>query len=102
MELVPPQHQATLAVGSETMFSVFPDARGNDIVGSIAILVPGTLQKENVSSSELLPLWRALMGTIKTMKAAAVLCMKAGVSLFTESSLRSLWICCHRQKGRGI
>jgi len=51
MELVPPQHQATLAVGSETMFSVFPDARGNDIVGSIAILVPGTLQKENVSSS---------------------------------------------------
>ena len=52
MEVVSPQHQASLAIGCEVMFSIFPDARGNDSVGSIAILPPGSLQTENVSSSE--------------------------------------------------
>ena len=52
MSNVPLQHQQKLEVGSEVLFNVMTDGRGNDNVISLAILPAGSLQERQTSPSK--------------------------------------------------
>lgn len=52
MSNVPVQHQQKLEVGSEVLFNVMTDGRGNDNVISLAILPAGSLQERQTSPSK--------------------------------------------------
>ena len=55
MANVPAQHQDKLEVGSEVLFNIMTDARGNETVISLAILPPGSLPEKQTSSSKQMP-----------------------------------------------
>lgn len=55
MAAVPNQHQQKLEVGSEVLFNVITDTRGNENVISVAILPAGSLPEKQTTAGKKFP-----------------------------------------------